>query len=181
MIQLLSTGKAAQAIAVIAAWGGLEDPDKSAVAGKINAALLPAGPGGVHASAAGHWIASIPKNVPADRQAAALAFLTWFIGRDVQIAYTQAGGVPVRNDLADSTLASDPRFRFIKAYSENAKVAVMGLPLKEGAEISDAVALRLNQAVIGELSAKDALNAAAEDMHKILVQAGYTLREPGKL
>jgi hypothetical protein len=33
--------------------------------------------------------------------------------------------------------------------------------------------LRWNQAVVGELPAKDALNAAAEDIHAIMERAGY--------
>lgn len=181
LIQLLATGKGAQAVAVIAAWGGLEDRDRSAVAGKLDAALLPAGPDGERASAAGHWIASIPRNVPADRRSAAFAFLTWFLERETQIEYVKAGGVPVRDDLADSDLAADPAFRFIDAFSRNAKVAVMGMPLKEGAQISDAIALHLNRAVLGEITAREALNAAAQEMHKILTQSGYDVRPPGTL
>ncbi len=44
MIQYLRTGKAAHAIAVIAAWGGMDDEEKSAVIGKMGAALIPSGP-----------------------------------------------------------------------------------------------------------------------------------------
>jgi len=172
LIQLLATGKAAQAIAVIGAWGNLENPDKSAVVGLINAALIPSGPGG-SASAAGHWVGGIPNNISDERQEAAMAFLDWFVSQDVQIGYVEAGGVPIRGDLAETSIGSDDRFRFIEAYGQNAANAVMALPLKEGAQVSDALALRLNQAVIGEISATDALNAMAADTLKILTDAGY--------
>lgn len=91
LIQLLSTGKAAQGTAVIAAVADLQDPNKSIVTDTIETTLLPAGPGGKHASVAGHWMAGIPKNVPEPNQKAALKFLKWFLQKDTQIAYTEAG------------------------------------------------------------------------------------------
>jgi multiple sugar transport system substrate-binding protein len=175
LIQLLATGRGAQAIAVIAAWGELENPNSSRVVGKINAALLPAGPSGAVASAAGHWVAGIPKNISAERQRAAFAFLDWFAAREVQIEYTRAGGVPVRGDILGADLGSGPAFRFLTAFAENAKHAVMGLPFAQGAEASDAMALSLNRAVIGELTPQRALNQAAADLAGILERAGYSV------
>ena len=174
LIQLLSTGRAGQAIAVIGAWGGLENPEKSAVVGKLNAALIPAGAGG-SASSAGHWVGGIPANISPERQQAALAFLTWFQSKDVQTAYVQAGGVPVRGDLAGGALSADDTYRFIDAYSANAANAVMGLPVPEASEISSAVALQLNRAVIGEMTSAEALNAAAADIATIMEREGYTV------
>ena len=174
LIQLLSTGRAGQAIAVIGAWGGLENPEKSAVVGKLNAALIPAGTGGA-ASSAGHWVGGIPANISSERQQAALAFLTWFQDKDVQTAYVQAGGVPVRGDLAGGALSADDSYRFIDAYSANAANAVMGLPVPQASEISSAVALQLNRAVIGEITSAEALNAAAADIATIMEREGYTV------
>ena len=73
MIQYLRTGKAAHAIAV-AAWGGMDDEEKSAVIGKMGAALIPSRPSG-STSSLGHWEAHIPKNVKQNHQKAALKFL----------------------------------------------------------------------------------------------------------
>ena len=41
VIQLLATGKALQAQLVVAAWGNLQDPTKSAVVGKLDAVPIP--------------------------------------------------------------------------------------------------------------------------------------------
>ncbi len=174
LIQLLATGRGGQAIAVIGAWGGLENPERSAVAGKINAALIPAGAGG-SASSAGHWIGGISKNISAERQAAALAFLTWFQSKEVQVAYVQAGGVPVRGDLGGGELANDDTYRFIDAYSANAANAVMGLPVPQASELSGAIALQLNRAVIGEMTPAEALNAAAAGIATIMEREGYNV------
>ena len=175
LIQLLATGKGAQAIAVIAAWGQLEDRNASRVVGKIDAALLPAGPRGPIASSAGHWIAGIPKNVAPEKQKAALAFLDWFVARQRQVDYVRAGGVPVRGDLSGGDLGGEAAFRFIDAYSQNAQHAVMGLPFAQAAEASDAMALSFNRAVIGEMTPAQALNQAAADLARILERNGFAV------
>lgn len=181
LIQLLSTGKAAQGAAVIAAVADLQDPNKSIVTDTIETALLPAGPSGKHASVAGQWMAGIPKNIPEANQKAAVEFLKWFLGKDTQVAYTEAGGIPIRKDLGDTELAGDPAYRFIKAFSENADVARMNTPLKEGVRIKEAISLYLNRALIGEISPKDALNGAATEVNQILTAAGYKLTPPKML
>lgn len=180
LIQLLATGRAAQAIGVIAAYASLNDPSNSIVAGKIGTALIPAKAGESHSSAAGHWMASIPRNVPAEKQAAALHFLKWFVTRDAQIDYVAAGGVPVRSDLADA-FEGDETFDFLPTFSANAAVSQMNMPLVEGIELKDVISLELNRALIGEISAKDALNSAAQKANDVLVKAGYTVTPPGQL
>lgn len=180
LIQLLSTGKAAQAIAVVAAYPNLEDPNSSIVAGKIGTALVPGGKNG-HASAAGHWMAGIPANVPEENQKAALTFLKWFLERGHQQDYVLAGGIPVRSDLMDEKLQNEPAAAFIPAFSANAEVSRPYLPLEEGEELKDAIALWLNRAAIGELTPKEALNGAATQMYEILTRSGYDIPEPNQL
>ncbi len=175
LIQLLATGRTAQAIAVIAAWGQLEDPKASRVVGKINAALLPSGPNGTVASSAGHWIAGVPKNVTPEKQKAALAFLDWFAAKQRQVDYVRAGGVPVRGDISSADLGGGDAFRFIEAFSRNAEHAVMGLPFAQAVETSDAMALSLNRAVIGEMTPAKALNQAASDLARILERGGFAV------
>lgn len=180
LIQLLSTGKAAQAIAVIAAYANLNNPNSSIVAGKIGTALIPSAPGYPHASSAGHWQAGIPKNAAKEKQVAALHFLNWFQQKEQQLFYVRAGGVPVRKDLAESG-GDDPAFDFIPAFSANAAVSQMISPLPEGSQIKDAISVFLNQAVIGELTPTEALNKSADAMHQIMIDAGYKVSEPSKL
>jgi multiple sugar transport system substrate-binding protein len=173
MIQLLSTGKAAQAVGIVGAWSQLEDPNKSAVVGKINAALIPRGEGGQHASRAGHWIGAIARNVPRERQAAALQFLRWFQTLDHQLAYTRYGAVPVRVDLGSSDLARDPKFRFLKAQSENSRVAKMYAVVPEAAQMSSILSLRLNECIIGKASVPETLNRAAAELQELMTRGGH--------
>lgn len=180
LIQLLSTGRAAQAIAVMAAFASLKDPSRSIVAGQVGAALVPTKEGNPNSSAAGHWMAGISGNVSEDKQAAALDFMQWFVGREAQINYVEAGGVPVRNDLA-AEFEGDAAFDFLPAFSGNAEVAQMNMPLIEGVELKDIVSLELNRALIGEITPTEALNAAARRMHDVLVKAGYDVTPPRDL
>ena len=135
----------------------------------------------MHASAAGQWVGGIASNVPESQQKAALDFFKWFLEKENQANYVLDGGVPVRGDLGDTKQASEPVFAFIPAFSENAANARMNMPLVQGTQISDAISVHLNRAVIGEITATEALNASADDMYKILTGAGYDVKEPNHL
>jgi multiple sugar transport system substrate-binding protein len=174
IIQNMVTGRAAHALLVIAAWSQMDDPNKSAVVGKVNAARVPRSANGKPAPVLGHWLAGIPKNVPRARQTAALAFLNWFQGRGTQVKYLQAGSPPVRQDvLSDQNLWKDPKNRWMSAMADSSSHARLMWSVPEGAQIGDVLELRLNQAVIGELSSARALNMIADEAHAIMQKAGY--------
>ena len=180
MIQLLTTGKALHAIAVVATWGNMDNPEKSAVVGKINTAVIPRPVNGAHATAIGNWHLTIPRNLPDERKQAALAFLNWFQSFDVQMAYAEAGGIPVRSDVFESALANQMPHRYMKSYLDSMPHARHVLAYPEGAQVEEVLGLRLNQALIGELTSAEALNLAAEEIHQIFVNSGYNtgLLEP---
>jgi multiple sugar transport system substrate-binding protein len=174
IIQNLATGKAAHAMLVIAAWSQMDDPNKSAVVGKLNATMAPRSANGKPAPVLGHWLGGIPKNVPKARQTAALAFLNWFQTRGAQVKYLQSGAPPVRQDvLADPSYASDPKYRWMKAMADSSPYTRQMWTVPEGSQIGDVLELRLNQAVIGELTAARALNMIADETHAIMVRGGY--------
>ena len=159
---------------VIAAWSQMDDPAKSAVVGKINAAKAPRSANGKSSPVLGHWLAGVPKNVPKARQTAAVAFLNWFQTRGAQMKYLQAGAPPVRQDvLSDQGLWRDPKNRWMQAMSESSPFVRLMWSMPEGSQIGDVLELRLNQAVIGELPTARALNMIADEAHAIMVRGGY--------
>ncbi|MGA1286746.1 MAG: extracellular solute-binding protein [Rubrivivax sp.] len=179
IIQNIVTGRAAHALLVIAAWAQMDDPSKSAVVGKINAARVPRSANGKPAPVLGHWLGGIPRNVPKARQAAALAFLNWFQTQGSQIKYMQAGAPPVRQDvLSDQALWKDPKNRWMPAMAESSAYTRLMWSVPEGSQIGDVLELRLNQAVIGQMTSAQALNAIADEAHAIMQRAGY---KTGKL
>jgi len=173
VIQALVTGKAAHATPVIAAWSQMDDATKSAVVGKMNVVVLPHGPGGQPAPTLGHFIGAIPKNIPRERQVAALAFLKWFQTYDAQLKYAQAGQPPIRKDVYAADFGKKPEFRWMKAMVDSAPYPRMMYTVPEGAQIVAVLELRLNQAVIGERTSTDALNTAAAEIYEIMRKAGY--------
>lgn len=172
MIQLLATGKAAQTVMVAAAWPQLDDPNKSTVVGKMEVAPLPAGPA-AQVTTLGHWMAGISANAPEDRQKAALAFLDWFQSKDAQQAYLDMGGIPVRSDTYSENNKSEGPNRWMGAMAASGDIGVPMFTIPEGVEMIPQIELRLQQALTGELSNADALNALADDIAKILDNAGY--------
>ena len=178
VIQLLATGRAVQGLAVIAAWSTFDDRQKSAVVGKINTVVVPAFPGRDPGVAIGNWVFAVPKNVPVERQRAALAFSRWFLTAGAQRAYAEGGGIPVRSDTFASDLAARPEFRWMKAYIDSQPFARQELGYAEGAQVEAILGLRLNQALIGEMSTGRALNAAAREIEEVFQRNG---RRTGRL
>ncbi|MEP7456151.1 extracellular solute-binding protein [Phyllobacterium sp. SB3] len=179
LIQLMQTGKGQQAHAVVAAFPNFDNPQKSAVVGKINAAVLPkanaeARPG----VAIGNWVLSVPGNASDSGKKGALAFSKWFLTYKAQYAYAEAGGIPVREDVFSSDLKDRPEFRWMPAYQEEIKYGQQMLGYAEGPAVNQVLGLRLNQALIGELSSAAALNRAAKDIEALFGKSG---RKTGSL
>jgi multiple sugar transport system substrate-binding protein len=172
VIQLLATGKSALGDVVTAAFAGFEDPNKSLVVGKLQTAPLPAGASGTHGAVIGNWNSVIPKNASDAQKKAALAFSRWFLTYDAQRAYAEAGGIPNRSDVFTSDLAKNPKFRWMPAYLETMKFARQELGYAEGAQVEQILGLRLNQALIGEISAGKALNTAAQEIEALFKKNG---------
>jgi multiple sugar transport system substrate-binding protein len=173
VIQALVTGKAAHATPVIAAWPQMDDPTKSAVVGKINVAPLPHAPGAQSTPTLGHFIGAIPKNIPKERQVAALAFLKWFGSLAGQTIYAQTGQPPVRRDVYDLPFMKTPAFRWANAVATSSPNARMMYTVPEGPQIVSILELRLNQAVIGEKTSTDALNTMAVEIEALMKKSGY--------
>jgi multiple sugar transport system substrate-binding protein len=172
VIQLLATGKAPMGDVVTAAFASFEDPAKSAVVGKLETLPLPRGRGGVGGAVIGNWNAVVPKDAPDAQKKAALAFSRWFVTYDAQRAFAQAGGIPNRSDVYTSDLSKEPKLRWMPAYLETQKFAKQELGYAEGAQVEQILGLRLNQAVIGEMSSGKALNTAAKDIEELFKKNG---------
>ena len=93
----------------------------------------------------------------AKNEKAALAFARWFLSQPAQVAYGKADGIPVRSDVLASDLAKDPMNRWMPAYLEALKTAKQELGYQERAQVEAVLGLKLNQALIGELSSARAL------------------------
>ncbi|WP_454811702.1 ABC transporter substrate-binding protein [Labrys neptuniae] len=173
VIQLMQTGKGMQGHAVVAAFPNFDDPRKSAVTGQIDAAVLPkanaeAEPG----IAIGNLILGVPANASEAGRKGAVAFAKWFLTYEAQYAYAEAGGIPVRSDVLSSDLRNRPEFRWMPAYQDSLKYGRQVFFYAEGTTISNNVGLRINQALVGEMSSAAALNQIARDMKALFEKNG---------
>lgn len=172
IIQLVTSGKLAQAVLVAAAWPQMDDPQRSTVAGKINVAPMPAGPSGKSATTLGHWIAAVPRNLPPERKKAALAYLDWFQQKSTQQQYRAVGAVPIRQDVLQEDPGTDPKYRLLPAVAVSSGATRLMLPVPQAAEIADVMELQLNKAYIGETEAAAALNRMARKVEALMAKAG---------
>lgn len=172
VVQSLATGKALQGQLVLAAWASLQDPKRSAVVGKLDVVPLPSLTGERHGAAHGNWLYVIAKAASPAHQKAAAAFARWFLSYDAQYAYAKAGGIPNRTDVLKSDLAKDPALRWIPAYLETMQGARQEFGYIEGPQVVQILDLRLNQALIGQMSSGKALNLAASEIRDVLAKSG---------
>lgn len=177
MIQLMASDRVGMVQSVIAAWANFQDPQRSAVAGKVAAAELPHVGDAKPGVPIGNWNFGIPKNIPDERAEAAMAFIQWFLTEGAQTEYAKAGGIPVRSDVLEA-LSGEPEYAWMDGYSENLANGRQSMGFAEAASVEEVLGLRLNQALIGELAPAEALNMAAEEVEKIFADAG---RETGSL
>ncbi|MDP2118599.1 MAG: extracellular solute-binding protein [Hoeflea sp.] len=173
VIQNMATGQAAH-IQGVPAPALFDDPANSIVVGKVNYAPTPGTAEYPSSPPLGHWLAGVPKNIPDDRKAAALAFLTWFQTDEAQRAYAEAGSPPVSRAVLTSDLADKPEFRYMKALADSIPNARLTFVIPEASQVLAITELRLNQAISGELPLKEALNTAATEIAKVMTDSGYT-------
>jgi multiple sugar transport system substrate-binding protein len=179
LIQYFQTGKGMQGHAVVAAFPNFDNPQKSAVGGKIYAAPLPrATPDGKPGVAIGSWVFGIPRNASDAGKKGAIAFSKWFLTYKAQYAYAEGGGIPVRSDVFTSDLKDKPQYRWMTPYLDEIEYGKQVYSYTEGPAASEALGLRLNQALVGELTSAQALNKVADDLYQIFKKSG---RKTGKI
>lgn len=101
-----------------------------------------------------------------------MEFLKWFQTFEAQKKYAEFGSPPIRRDVLSTDLADQPKFRWMRALAGGLESSRVFTDLPQGAEITGITDLRLNQAVTGELTVAEALNLAAEEIHKVVTAAG---------
>lgn len=173
-VALLQSGRLLQTIVVSGAFAQMDDLASSSVVNNIGYTILPRMPGGQHAANVGELVQGIPRNLPQARKEAALKFLEFVTSYDGQVEFGRAGGVPVRTDVYTAPeLAGDPAFRYFDAMLRSEPYLISFPRIPEGLQYTDVLERRLNEAISKQLSAREALNLAAEEIYRILDGAGY--------
>lgn len=147
------------------------DPKQSQIAGKFKAALMPHKDGGRTVSPVGGWIACV--NTHGAQKDAAWDYLKWFASKPVHRDFVLAGGPPSRlSAMQDKDVQA--KFPWTEVLFEAQKDAWVEVRPRHplAFQLIDTVGAQVNKAIIGEKSAKEAMDGAQEDVTKLLKQNG---------
>jgi multiple sugar transport system substrate-binding protein len=172
-LALMAGGQLAQVHMVGAAAPNFNNPEVSTVVGKVGAGVVPGTSAENRATMSGIWVMGIPHNLPDENKQAAMAFLEWALTKDAQTYYAQAGAIPVRQDTYEE-LSDDPdNGWWMKAMADSTPYIVPQPRLTETPQIVEVVDRYLGFILIDQMTVEDALNAAAQEIYDIMVEAGY--------
>ncbi len=144
---------------------GYEDPSISMVVGKTGMAVTPKVPGVGVKYGIGGWGIGINSDIPKERQEIAWAFIKWVTSPAVQKEWMLHDGQPIRySTVKDPELNKKMPWysAMLKAYENGDGNYRPRNP--EASQIQSILGLRINQAITHELTAKQALDKAAEEI-----------------
>ncbi len=153
-----------------------EDPKQSKIVGKVGYAVSPAGPGGLRRGNMYVW--SLGMNAHSSHKGAAWYFLQWAAGHSTLTASATKGNLnPTRVSVANDpgVLAYMSSWgNYASLYQQNMRqfAGLYLAPSTKYSEMGDRWALGVQQVILGQASATDALNSAAHDIDQIYSKAG---------
>ncbi len=156
-------------------WAGFfNDPESSKVAGNVGVKVQPKGSSGARTGWSGHHGFSVTESC-ADKEAA--ASLVWFLtNEDSQKLEAAAGPLPTRTAVWEWVVAEAEgdayRQEVLKAFQQAAEHAFPVPQTPSWIEISNAVYPELQAAILGDKTAQQALDDAADKATAILEDAG---------
>ncbi len=175
MISLMQSGRLAMQYNVTAAAPNFDDPNQSVVAGKVRATVVPGPTPETRAPTSGVQVLSVPHNAPEDKQAAAVAFLSWVIGRDAQIQFGEAGGIVTRQSAWEH-LAQNADSWWAEAVANSTEYVHGQLRTVVGARIFEAINGYLALSVVDDITPEETLALSSDAIREIMEDEGYSVR-----
>ena len=175
-------GFASGSIAMDLDWGGwsayFNDPANSKVASNVGLIRAPKGSGGKRTGWAGSHSFSITESC--DNKPAAVSFLEFLTSYDNQMVEARHGLLPTRTKVWDDIKAefkasgNDYGVMVLDTFRASMAEDSFTPPLiPEWIEVSNVLWPKLQAAIVGDMSAKDALDAGAKEAAVIMQDAGY--------
>jgi multiple sugar transport system substrate-binding protein len=163
-------------------WGGwssyFNDPANSKVAGNVGLIRAPKGSGGKRTGWSGSHSFSITE--ACDNKPAAASFLTFLTSHDNQMVEARKGLLPTRSQVwvdaiaefqaAGNTFSAETMQTFQASMAEDAFTPPL---IAEWIEVSNVLWPKLQAAMVGDMTAQAALDAAQADAAVIMKDAGY--------
>lgn len=172
ILSYLANGQLAQSINVSAVHAFMDNPDFAAFPGVIEFAPPPQGVD--RASSLGNWVAGIAEASP--NKELALDFLRFIASYEAQLVVGEAMGVPVREDVyAELAGRSGNEWRFFRGYQETFPYARSRPRIPEWPQIEDVIGTYLQEFLVGQISAPQALAQMETAVSSIMRGAGYDI------
>lgn len=163
-------------------WGGwssyFNDPANSKVAGNVGLVRAPKGSSGKRTGWSGSHSFSITEGC--DNKAAAASFLTFLTSYDNQMVEARKGLLPTRAKVwtdaiaefegAGNAFSAEVMKTFQLSMSEDAFTPPL---IPEWIEVSNVLWPKLQAAIVGDMTAQEALDAAQVEAAAIMQDAGY--------
>ncbi|WBU52819.1 sugar ABC transporter substrate-binding protein [Paracoccus sp. SCSIO 75233] len=174
----LGQGFASGTVAINHDWPGwmgfFNDPESSKIAGNVGVAPPPKGTSGARSGWSGFHGFSVTEDCA---NADAAASLVWFLtNEDSQKLESSAGPLPTRSAVWDYIIAEaegdDYRSEALRAFQIAAEGAYPVPRTPSWIEITNVVYPELQAAILGDKTAQEALDTAAEEATMILQDAG---------
>ena len=175
-------GFASGTVALNLDWGGwaafFNDAANSQVAGNVGVVRAPAGTAGIHSGWSGSHSFSITETC--DNPEAAASFVTFLTSFDRQMIEARMGILPTRTAVWDAALAEfegSGNAYMVEVFStfrtSMAEDAFTPPLIAEWIEVSNVLWPELQAAMVGDKTAQEALDDAAEAAAEIMAEAGY--------
>lgn len=175
-------GFASGTIALNLDWGGwsafFNDAENSAVAGDVGLIRAPMGSAGIRTGWSGSHSFSVTETC--DNQQAAASFITFLTDYERQMVEARNGLLPTRTQVWDDAIAefaaadNDFMVDVFQTYQQSMAEDAFTPPLiPEWIEVSNVLWPELQAAIVGDKSAQEALDDAAEEALLVMEDAGY--------
>lgn len=175
-------GFASGTVAMNLDWAGwasfFNDPANSQVAGDIGLVRAPVGAGGKRSGWSGSHTFSI--TTTCDNSDAAASFVSFLTSHENQMVEARKGLLPTRGSVWDAAIAefnaggNDFMVNVFETYAQSMAEDAFTPPLiAEWIEVSNEIWPRLQAAILGEMTAQEALDEAADAALMIMEDAGY--------
>lgn len=161
-----------------AGWAAYFNGSDSKIGGDVGVALAPMGSGGKRTGWSGSHSFSMTKEC--DNDAAAASFVTFLTSYEGQMKEARAGLLPTRTQVWDDVIAeftaenNEFMVEVFSIWGDSMQNHAFTPPLiAEWGEISNALWPRLQAAVLGDMTAQEALDEAAKDVTEVMEDAGH--------
>jgi multiple sugar transport system substrate-binding protein len=149
-----------------------QDPEISKVIDKFGVAIMPHADGVASVPPVGGWIMCL--NAHSEKKDAAWDYMKWFASPETHKKFVLAGGPPSRHSaMTDPDIIAEQFW--VPTLYESAKLAWQeGRPRHAMTfEMIDGIGLEVNRAIVGDSTPQEAMDAAQENVTKMLTRAGY--------